>query len=159
MERTLRRRRRASAWSRAFHAGALCDRGIWTKPLAFAADAGELIFNLWVIYRFSMSARVRVRAQPSGEERQAKDRMSFYLRMFAGCFGSDWALGITFPESWPRHGISCCGFLNHVGAEPSNSRLRFRLISVRAKQVLPRSAEQYTCPPLEMSHSLWTVER
>src|SRR5216683_574829 len=27
-----------------------CDRGIWMKPLAFAADAGELIF----IYGFSM---------------------------------------------------------------------------------------------------------
>jgi hypothetical protein len=27
--------------------GPTCDRGIWMKPLAFAADAGELIFNLW----------------------------------------------------------------------------------------------------------------
>ncbi len=25
-----------------------CDRGIWTKSLAFAADAEELIFTLWV---------------------------------------------------------------------------------------------------------------
>jgi hypothetical protein len=45
--------------------------------------------------------------------------MSFYLKMFARCFRSDWALGITFPESWPRHGISCCGFLDHAGAEVS----------------------------------------
>jgi hypothetical protein len=29
-----------------------CDRGIWMKPLAFAADAGELIFNLWVFNVF-----------------------------------------------------------------------------------------------------------
>jgi hypothetical protein len=41
------------------------------------------------------------------EARPAKDRMSFSRRMFAECFSSDWALGITFPESWPRHGISC----------------------------------------------------
>jgi hypothetical protein len=25
-----------------------CDRGIWMKPLAFVADAGELILYLWV---------------------------------------------------------------------------------------------------------------
>ena len=30
-----------------------CDRGIWMKPLAFAADAGELIFIY--IYGFSMA--------------------------------------------------------------------------------------------------------
>jgi hypothetical protein len=38
--------------------------------------------------------------------------------MFAEFFGSDWALRITFQESWPRHAISCCGFLNHAVAEP-----------------------------------------
>src|ERR1700731_2816469 len=47
----------------------------------------------------TVSARTKVRAQPSGEARRTKDRMSFCLKMFAGCFTSDWALGITFAAS------------------------------------------------------------
>jgi probable HAF family extracellular repeat protein len=43
------------------------------------------------------------------ESRRTKDQMSFCLRMFATCFGSDWALGITFPESWPGHGLVASG--------------------------------------------------
>ena len=45
------RRRGALEWTgNAFRRGT-CDRGIWTKSLAFAADAEELIF----LYGFSMA--------------------------------------------------------------------------------------------------------
>ena len=39
------RRRRAVAGGRSVSRRGTCDRVIWTKPLAFAADAGEL----WVL--------------------------------------------------------------------------------------------------------------
>ena len=39
------RRRRAFEWTEKFPAGALAIGGIWTKSLAFAVDAEELIFN------------------------------------------------------------------------------------------------------------------
>jgi hypothetical protein len=40
------RRRRADAWASSVSRRGTCDREIWTKPLAFAADAVEL----WVLY-------------------------------------------------------------------------------------------------------------
>ena len=33
--------RRASAWTQVLPRRGTCDRGIWMKPLAFAADAGR----------------------------------------------------------------------------------------------------------------------
>jgi hypothetical protein len=47
----------------------------------------------------TVNARMRVRAQPPCGARRTKDRMSFYLRTSAGCFGGDWALRITFAAS------------------------------------------------------------
>jgi hypothetical protein len=42
---------------------------------------------------------MRVKAHQSREARPAKDRMLSCPRTSAGCFGSDWALGITFAAS------------------------------------------------------------
>ena len=52
------RRRRVPAWTRVFPAGALAIGGIWTKPLAFAADAeGYINIKLWGFNgRFAISS-------------------------------------------------------------------------------------------------------
>ena len=68
--------------------------------------------------------------------------------MFARCFGSDWTLGITFPESWPCHGISCCGYLNRAGAKPFNSHSRPGLVRLAPSRFFLAVHEQYTCTPL-----------
>ena len=60
--------------------------------------------------------RRRVQARSTAGEtpvplrvKQVKDKRSYSPRIFARCFGNDWGLGIIFPASEPRHGISCCG--------------------------------------------------
>jgi hypothetical protein len=62
-----------------FHAGALCDRGIWTKPLAFAADADASWLNQ-VERWFAEITRKRIRRGTFGSVRDLVKAIQEYIR-------------------------------------------------------------------------------